>query len=628
MFEGYLELGGGEVLNSARTLGYTKTAPCPINWLQCAPCDGVRDALGSDPYIYDAIDEAPWYDAEDEVTHRFLGASALVIEGIPDSTREADVAESILDGGVVGRVRRNTRRMRVRAVLSAIGEDALESGFAWLNSALSPGRCGTHADACGAADAQFFVACPPERTDITTADVFWNDPITNLITNPSFENPVTWSGAAGVSTVTQSTVRASDRAKSAHMVTTAATDSVELANGGFLVLDATTYTLAMNVWVPTGSPPVRLTAASGPMGVIASAASVQHDAWERLSVTFTNPTASGKVFFALAGVGAVPAGAEYWFDSQLVVAGDYSGPYFDGAMPSSSAADLETVGKNVAEYEWTGTADASTSTYRTGTVILVEDPSAYDAAVEPLVRNLHTVTCVSGPIVEQKMHRGDAWGYIVEFVLVAAVPWMFSVTKPVDLQPSLPIVVQDVPFNLVPYPSAELESGTVIAATNYSLNPSIESATTGWTVDTTAGGTVLSQSTELASAGLASAKATFTAAAAGSAGWFSLEHYVDLPPYVSGARYSFNEWASASVQSGTAVLGSLDIIAIWWNGTTYITEFVVGTGSASGGAKSAKSMLAPNGANRVMLRAKINMTSWSAGAVVRLYADAAAVSVP
>ena len=189
MFEGYLELGGGEVLNSARSLGYTRTAPCPVAWLQCPPCDGIRDVLNDDAYTYANIMQAPWYDVEDEVTHRFLGAHALTIEGIPDSTREASVTEGVQDGGVVGRVRHATRRMRVRAVLSAIGEDALEAGFSWLNSALTPGKCATHADACGASDTRFFTACPPERADITKPGAVWNDELTNLVTHPSFELP-------------------------------------------------------------------------------------------------------------------------------------------------------------------------------------------------------------------------------------------------------------------------------------------------------------------------------------------------------------------------------------------------------------------------------------------------------
>ena len=167
VFEGFLRLGDKEVLNSARAVGYTTTAQPPITWLQCTPCPGIIDVLGDDEYTYGNIEDAPWYDAEDESTHRFLGIHALSIEGLPDSTRDAKTSESIMDGGVVGRVRKGTRRMRVRAMLSANGEDALETGFNWLSSALSPDTCGTHGDTCGAADMQFFSACPPAQADVT-----------------------------------------------------------------------------------------------------------------------------------------------------------------------------------------------------------------------------------------------------------------------------------------------------------------------------------------------------------------------------------------------------------------------------------------------------------------------------
>jgi hypothetical protein len=218
----------------------------------------------------------------------------------------------------------------------------------------------------------------------------------------------------------------------------------------------------------------------------------------------------------------------------------------------------------------------------------------------------------------------------VEFVLVSAVAWTFGVTKsvPAASNPTIPVVIQDVPFNLVPYPSAEIALGSVIAATNYSTNPSVELGTTGWSTDGTIGPRAIVQSTELPSSGANSAKVTASPTTAGSAGWFAAEHTINIPAFPAGTRMSFNEWASGSVQSGTAVLGTLDIIVVWFNGTTILSEILIGSGPASGGAKSSKSILVPVGANKILLRAMQNVTSWSAGAVIRLYADSAAVTVP
>lgn len=1208
VFEGYLELGGAEVLNSARAVGYTNTAPCPVGWLQCPPCDGVRDVLGDDIYTYETIFDAPWYDPDSPATSRFLGAHALTIEGVPDSTREAGVAEAILDGGVVGRVRNRTRRMRVRAVLSAIGEDALEAGFAWLDKALRPGRCGMHADACGAADSRFFVACPPERADITMPDQVWNDPVTNLATNPSFEaaagtvevyrnlatnpsfemtsgtvevrrnlvqNPVgpnaavasgwvaqarwygsgagagntthvtgatdgptrqfasyirkTWTvvptatsdvsfslcpstrvavvagevytvslwwrrswastmnvnnqfavnfwdaasggtqvgsssgtraadpgantwqrithtftvpagatfadvyhnayfeqnaavgstldatgflvekspilgsyfdgasrprlrenlipnpapasatgyGAAGGATVTYSAAKAAVEvvpasanaqsgtslygAPSSGLTATVRIDleselgdsyqitgtggwggvianvtlaagekrtiiaqkamssstgnlyavrtnagtsgkfwvsktllefaatagdyfdgatadaagigyewsgtanaspsyaydldltpawtgtanaSASVMNGvgvagvthfaGRAVISSTypkssgskslriiptgtaaTSTNGAVVFTPvlgkvytalatvhllaaqTGSPdadarriivgnqgnvqarssqapnapgayplsltftgdgvnPIRLTngAAAGNgdvwwddllvvegeydgayfdgatplmdgdlttvwtgtahasasvvngVGVagVAAGVAVGSTSWvgagarslrampvstsSDVDILAVPAVTAGKTFTLLATVrseetllGAPAIGVrtyngsspeakvaiplapgvndlrltfvaspgttngsirlwrnnlanEIWVDSIMLIEGDYAGTYFDGATPDSDAADYEIVGKQLEEYAWTGAANASTSTYRTGLVVAVPDPVEYEKVVERLVRTLHSVTCVSGPIVEQKFHRGDTWGYVVEFVLVAAVPFMFGITKPVAFTPSIPIVVQDVPFNLVPYPSAELAEGTVVAATNFSTNPSLEVGITGWSPNsavitpapTPSQGNVASD--DLAASGTRSYKMVVTTTNAGSAGTVYATHDVTLPTYVAGQRFSVSTWIAALVTGGTAVASGVRLKVEWRDGAGIIRTDTIGTGAAGGGAIAGKSILRPAGSTIARIVAIGDYSSWSVGAVLAVFVDAVAVTVP
>jgi len=90
-----------------------------------------------------------------------------------------------------------------------------------------------------------------------------------------------------------------------------------------------------------------------------------------------------------------------------------------------------------------------------------------------------------------------------------------------------------------------------------------------------------------------------------------------------------NLWASASVQSGTAVLGVIEYHAYWMNASNAVLrDDTVGTGPATGGAMSMKSILPPAGTTKVLVRGLVRLTSWSSGAIVRLYADAAAVTVP
>lgn len=435
MFEGYLQLGGNEIINDARTYGYTRSVDCPIGWLQCGPCDGLIELLEDDPYDIVNIEHAPWYDPRNPATWRFYGAYGLSMENMTDSTRTASVTEGILDGGVVGRVRREVREVRIRAMLIAEGDDALEEGLSWLKAALDPESCGTHGDACGSADVCFYTACPePRRTG--------DDP-----------------------------------------------ESIE---------------------------------------------------------------------------------------------------------------------------EWEERTDA-------------------------LLRKLHGVTAISGPLVEQKLHRGDVYAYIVEFTLAAATPWVFSDTRPIEITPQTPVVVQDVAFNLAPYPSAEVASGTVTVATNHSPNPSVETNVTGWV--TAQDGTAIapatiaaaSRSTELAAVGTASAKTTFTATGASAvAGWFDLVQTVTLPTTVTaGQRYSVNVWSARNIQAGAPVLGDHQVWAFWQDAaSTNLRQDLIGTVAGGSGAVSGKSIAPPVGTTKVAVRVRTWVTSWNAGTIVRLYADALAVTVP
>jgi len=202
-FEEWLALGGNEILNNARTVGYAKTAACPMGWFKARPCDTLLAATligafagedeATDEFAADyratAIQGAPWYDPVlPDVSTRFYGAYGLGVYGIEDSTREAGVTQGLADGGVIGRVRKAPRQVRVVALLAGEGQDALEYGMAWLNAALDPNACGQHGDACGTADLAFFSTCPPPRAQVPV----YSEPElvgTNLNLNPSMETP-------------------------------------------------------------------------------------------------------------------------------------------------------------------------------------------------------------------------------------------------------------------------------------------------------------------------------------------------------------------------------------------------------------------------------------------------------
>ncbi|QHB37026.1 minor tail protein [Microbacterium phage Matzah] len=189
-YEGYLSLGGNEIVNNARVRGYAETAQCPMWWLRGPYCASMADALGDEVYSAQTMNDAPWYDTDTpDRSRRFFGAFATSITGVYDSTRSASVVEGVDDGGRVGRVRKRARQVKVKALLMAQGRDALEYGMAWMNAALDPGACGQHGDTCGSTDLEFFVDCPPARGTVQEWTA-WADSTRNKVANGSMERVV------------------------------------------------------------------------------------------------------------------------------------------------------------------------------------------------------------------------------------------------------------------------------------------------------------------------------------------------------------------------------------------------------------------------------------------------------
>lgn len=264
-----------------------------------------------------------------------------------------------------------------------------------------------------------------------------------------------------------------------------------------------------------------------------------------------------------------------------------------------------------------------------------ETEEAYASRIEALRRFLHDVACTSGPLERARAHRGDWWRLDVEFTFTAGRPWVYSSTRPVDLPVTPTVVIQDTPYNLVPYPSAELADGAPVpVAINYATNPSLESSAVDWGI--AADGTVVTLTRltggrivgELAAVGTASYRSVFTANAAGAGGWMANESIADLDG-PAGARYSINLWSAALVVTGTPSLGDIEFQAIFRDaGGAALRVDPLGTAPPEGGVASVKSILPPAGAADVVVRATLPVDSFANGNVVRLYSDALAVTVP
>lgn len=264
-----------------------------------------------------------------------------------------------------------------------------------------------------------------------------------------------------------------------------------------------------------------------------------------------------------------------------------------------------------------------------------ESDDDYEEDIRLLRRQMHGVVTISGPIVTQTLQRGNHYGYIVEFTVAAGTPFVFSMPETISLIPSPATVVQDTPFNLAPYPSAELaDVANTTVATNYSTNPSVETNATGWAI--AADGTNIltanitgARSTLLAAVGTASYLVTWTAPSGGTAAgaWFGGQQEVTIPT-TTGMRFSISCWGAGQVASGTATLGVLEVVAYWRAGGSTLRTDSIGSISGGSGAVSLGSILPPSGATSVIVRTRQFVSTWASGAVVRCFADALAVTVP
>jgi hypothetical protein len=360
VYDGYLSLGGNEIVNNSRTRGIAQSAqPCPLHWLKGPICETMNGALlESGAYNYSTIDLAPWFDPDVPASRDFFGFFAYSITEALDSTRTATRAESVGDGGFIGRTRKGTKTMRVKGLLLGRGRSAVEYGQAWLSSVIDPGACGQHGVECGLTDLEWFVDCPPQRG-----------------------------------------------------------------------------------WV---------------------------------------------------------------------------------VVPSSDPEEEDTTRP--------------------------QTDAEYAATVDGYRRYLHDVSCLSGPLITGTLQSGDFFAYQVELVFGAERPWVYGKARDIALPPSTPVVIQDVPYNLIPYPSAELAAGEVVTARNLAPNPSVETNANNWS--RVAGPGVLDANLvsarvagELAAVGNASYRTVFTATNGGSNGYFANNPAVPIP-VTPGLRVSISIWSA------------------------------------------------------------------------------------
>lgn len=357
-------------------------------------------------------------------------------------------------------------------------------------------------------------------------------------------------------------------------------------------------------------------------------------------LAYSGLTANGGARYYHGGAWGTP---DVWWTMPGIFVGPYDGEWFAGDTYPEAADSL-------ARTRWAGAANASVSTMDTRTPqSRLETDEEYEEALIPLVRHVHDVICISGPLeVETRISKDKKhWGRLVEFTLYAGKPWLYGETKRLELSPTPATVVQDLPFNLVQTPSAEIAGGVITVARNYSLNPSLETDATGWSPITSvvSGDDPASRTTsgrvtaELAAAGIASMRMRLLGNATAGAGrsLFSLTQMVDISTRVPGARVSATVWAAlinVGAATGTTLHG-LRAYCDWYNASNVVIGSVTlgnSTDPSSFGGRvfSQKSMLPPAGTAKALITVTGEFT-WTSGtnqSDIRLYADALGVTVP
>lgn len=587
MLDGFLSVGGREVVNSARSYGYASTSDCPALWLVNPECESLADALAEPGYSFDNVDQAPWFDPDrPDVSRRFLGVYGIMLDGSRDSTRTAEMTELAGSGGRIGGRRHASRQVRVQAWLTAAGRDALEYGMGWLAAAVSADSCGLHNSMCGVTDVSFFTDCPPSYADsfgVPADRVFVQSSPPPMMDRM---DEVLWVDTSAARRVVKQW-----RGQGSPGV-----DTSSIVMDGFVVVN--TYIGVQPVVVPAGG--VTLTV----VGSVVAAASTAGLTATMGGVVWT-ASVDGDTYRASAA-GSVVLSEGTW---SLVTLTDtpYEGDAFDGDTPGA----------------WWGAGGWT-----------VVDDTKYNQAITDRQRYIHDTDCISGPftVMERESSDGIHIGRLVEFTLGAEDAYVYAAPREVGLLPSLPSVVQDTLYNLLPTPSMELTDGSsIVVSTNYSLNPSVETNATGWTAFTIGITPVATgaRSTELAAAGVASFKSSVVATNSGTDGQVFAYQEVSLAGVPSSARVSIGMWATLVRVAGTAVLGTIDMGIEWCDsGGALILYTPIGSEPATGGPLSLTSLRPPAGAVMARVIASGNVTSWSVGASLALYADALSVTVP
>lgn len=167
MYDGYLTLGGTEILNRARAGAYLRSMLGGKVEVVCEDT-ALRTALGHTAYTTPAANKPAWVAGTRPAGQRFLGLFPGKIEGAEDSTRELQLTELSGDGAVMTSPRYGALEVRFVATAFAMDEEAMEEGMAWLRQSLSNDGCSDASLGCTGREAKLFAALPTTTAEAAT----------------------------------------------------------------------------------------------------------------------------------------------------------------------------------------------------------------------------------------------------------------------------------------------------------------------------------------------------------------------------------------------------------------------------------------------------------------------------
>lgn len=659
-YEGYLALGGVEIVNTERARGYLKTADCScLDLNEACECDGLGDAAAAlngdqetSPVVYDysQIEQAPWWDeAQPDISSRFFGVVGHRISGLYDSTRSAEVSQGITDGGIIGQQRRGTREVRVTALLLARGKDALSFGARWLDSALDPSACGRHGTGCGTADATFFTDCPEPREFHDPIVGEWTETARNLVLDPGpyQESSGDWSAAFGGATFEGLTYY-HGRTRAHYL---AGGDGEQYIGG------STSAGFSENL-DPSKSYRATIEVSSeraGGSGNYRASISVATDVgvfWGPVTTISQINTGGGPVRLSVdipagattAAVGVFPIASaggnpqtdvNFYLGKKSLIAVDEGSDWFDG----NSDPGFDSEGTQIVRYSWEGAEGDSVSVQETRTVEYQETDDEYLDRLEPVLRYLHDVGTVSGPIESEEYGSGDCWILEVEFTLASQLPYAYSRPVPIPISSdSTTVTIEDTAYNLMRFPEAAEGDGTE-AFTAHQYTPRGDVSTDSlWSGSGT--GEFSDVNTGTTNESYFQSNEAFLVRAVSSGegnGQIVAEYLTSVPtwggifspPVLGGNTASGTFWCGVSGDYGAEVSTLIVSAYLRAGGSTVSTTLIAVVSNPSEGMVIPFTGLeVPVGVDEIRFRAIGNASADEAGKAVRLYVDAAAVTVP